>query len=133
MKKILSAAVLALCFLAPVQRLDVAKLQPVQTVAVYWQEEQIVLETDAGDKGRGETAQEALANLKENALTVIYLNTAEYLLVGQGAQWQAEHLRPVLHNDVKVGPYGGGDIAEETAFWEIHGELPKLKAWKPTP
>lgn len=131
MRKILSVAILVACLFAPVQRLDVAKLQPVQTVAVYWQGEKIVLETDEGDKGYGDTAQEALENLKQTALTVIYLDTAEYLLVGDGAQQQAEQLRPSLHKTVKVGPYNGGDIAEEAAYWELHGKLPELDEWRP--
>ena len=132
MRKILAITILALCFLAPVQRLDVAKLRPVQTVAVYRQGWQIVLETDAGDKGVGTIVKQALENLKENALKVIYLDTAEYLLVQEDAQDQVEHLRSVMNKKVKVGPYGGGDIAEETDFWEVHGELPKLEEWKPT-
>lgn len=133
MRKILSVAILAACLFAPVQRLDVAKLQPVQTVAVYRQGEKIVLETDEGDKGHGASAQEALKNLKDNALTVIYLDTAEYLLVGEEAQEQAEQLRPILHKTVKVGPYNGGDIAEEAAYWELHGKLPEMQEWNPSP
>ena len=129
MRKLFSVIILGLCFLAPVQRLDVAKLQPVQTVALYMQDEYVVLQTDAGDKGFGLTALEALTDLKENALTVIYLDTAEYLLVGEGAENQVEQLSPVLHKHIKVGRYAGGDVKEETIYWEIHGKLPKLEAW----
>ena len=131
MRKLLSVIVLALCFLAPVKRLDIAKLQPVQTVAVYLQNEYVVLETDTGEKGFGLNAEKALENLLENALKVIYLDTAEYLLVGEGVEAQVEQLRPSLHNNIKVGIYAGGDVAEETAYWETHGKLPELKIWKP--
>lgn len=130
MRRILSVAILALCLLAPVKRLDVAKLEPVQTVAIYSQGGKVVLETDTGNRGEGVDAAEALGNLKQNALAVIYLDTAEYLLVGEGDEQLVGQLLPVLHKRVKVALYGGGDIVEETAYWEVHGDLPKLEQWK---
>ena len=142
MRKILSIVILMLSLAAPVKRLDVAKLQPVQTVAVYLQAGEVVLATDTGNLGRGMTAEQArsyirtkaakaLQDLKESACAVIYLDTAEYLLIGQNAQNAAAELRPFLKDSVKVGSYHGGDIMKETAYWEIHGDLPKLKTWKP--
>lgn len=131
MRKFLSIVILALSLAAPVKRLDVAKLQPVETVAVYLTGNIVVLETDTGDRGQGSTVEEALRNLKENACSVIYLDTAEYLLVGGNAQQTAAELRPFLRDSVKVGPYNGGDLKEETAYWEVHGDLPKLSRWKP--
>ena len=129
----ISIAILGLCFLAPVKRLDVAKLQPVETVAVYLQGSCVVLETDWGEKGEGATALEALQSLRDNAHSVIYLDTAQYLLVGVGAQQQVEQLRPHLKERVKVGSYNGGDVAEETKYWKIHGSLPPLSHWKWAP
>lgn len=131
MRKILSVIILALALAAPVKRLDVAKLQPVQTVAIYLDGDAVVLETDTGDKGQGSTAVEALKDLKESARSVIYLDTAEYLLIGRDAQRRAAELRAYLKDSVKVGSYNGGDIKEETSYWEVHGDLPKLKRWIP--
>ena len=131
MRKILSIVILMLSLAAPVKRLDVAKLQPVETVAVYYSGNAVVLETDTGNVGQGSTAAKALQDLKESACSVIYLDTAEYLLIGQNAQNAAAELRPFLKDSVKVGSYHGGDIMKETAYWEIHGDLPKLKTWKP--
>ena len=131
MRKLISVIILVLSLFAPVKRLDVAKLQPVEAVAVYLKGNAVVLETDTGDKGRGSTAEEALADLKERACSVIYLDTAEYLLVARDAVSQADSLRPYLKSSVKVAPYSGGDIQDETAYWEVHGELPKLGSWKP--
>lgn len=131
MRKILSIVILMLSLAAPVKRLDVAKLQPVETVAVYYSGNAVVLETDTGNVGQGSTAEKALQDLKESACSVIYLDTAEYLLIGQNAQNAAAELRPFLKDSVKVGSYHGGDIMKETAYWEIHGDLPKLKTWKP--
>ena len=131
MRWIVYLALIAGTMLAPVERADVAKLQPVETVAVYLKGDAVVLETDTGDKGQGSTAEEALADLKERACSVIYLDTAEYLLVARDAVSQADSLRPYLKSGVKVAPYSGGDIQDETAYWEVHGELPKLGSWKP--
>ncbi len=131
MRKILSVIILLLALVAPVKKLDVAKLQPVETVVIYLKDGAVVLGTDTGDVGQGSTAVEALKNLKGRASSVIYLDTAEYLLIGQNAQNEAEELRPYLKNSVRVGNYNGGDINEETAYWEVHGDLPKLGSWKP--
>ena len=131
MRKILSIVILMLSLAAPVKRLDVAKLQPVETVAVYYSGNAVVLATDTGNVGQGSTAAKALQDLKESACSVIYLDTAEYLLIGQNDQNAAAELRPFLKDSVKVGSYHGGDIMKETAYWEIHGDLPKLKTWKP--
>ena len=131
MRSVVCIAILLLSLFAPVERLDVAKLQPVQTVAVSMNGQEVVLETDTGDVGRGVTGKEALKDLQENALSVIYLDTAEYLLVADGAEYQAEQLRPHLSGMVRVGEYGGGSVEEETKYWKIHGDLPKLRDWKP--
>lgn len=131
MRKFLSIMILALSLAAPVKRLDVARLQPVETVAVYLSGDAVVLETDTGNRGQGSTAEEALQNLKGEACSVIYLDTAEYLLVSENAQQAAQQLRPYLKDSMKVGPYNGGDIKEETAYWEVHGNLPKLERWQP--
>lgn len=130
MRKILSVVILALCLVAPVKRLDVEKLQPVEAVAVYMEGGRVVLETDTQDKGMGNTALEALEDMKEKALSVIYLDTAEYLLVEEAAAVYAEALRPLLSGSVKVGEYLGGAVKEQAAYYEVHGNLPKLKSWK---
>ena len=66
MRILLYIGILALLLLAPVQRLDVAKLEPVQTVAMSVVDGEVVLETDTKNKGQGNTLQAAVKNLKEN-------------------------------------------------------------------
>ena len=60
MRRILYVLILVLAFIAPVDRLDIAKLQPIEAVAVYLEEGEVVLETDTGDLGRGATEELAL-------------------------------------------------------------------------
>ncbi len=130
MRMLLSIIILALTLIAPVKRLDVARLQPVEAVAVYVENGQVVLETDGENKGVGKTALEALEDMKAKALSVIYLDTAQYLLVEEGAEDYAQELRPVLNDSVKVGQYLESEVKEQAKFYEIHGNLPKLKSWK---
>lgn len=131
MRWILYVVIIALALSVPVQRLDVAKLQPVEAVAVTVENGRVVLETDTEDRGEGATAIEALKDMKSKALSVIYLDTAEYLLVEEGAEEFAEELRPLLNGSVRVGSYLGGEVKTQLQYYEVHGNLPKLKQWKP--
>lgn len=63
---------------------DVAKLQPVQVVYLTCPEGQIVIETDTGDWGNGETLKEALQDMKATSSREVFLDTADYLLISQG-------------------------------------------------
>lgn len=129
MRKLISIALLALALSVPLKRLDIAKLQPVEGVAIYSEDQQVVLETDTGSRGVGETALEALNDMKEKATSVIYLDTAEFLFVEEGMERFAEELRPLFNKAVRVGKYLGMKAEELVAYYEIHGKLPKLESW----
>lgn len=120
MKTLLYGLIIILSLMAPVQRLDVAKLQPVEAVAVYVKNGNVILATDTEDKGRGADADEALADLKERTPAVIYLDTARYLLIGPGAESCVDELLPHLRRSVKVRPYLGGDIKETVKYLDVH-------------
>ena len=70
-------------YVAPLERLDVAKLLPIQAVAVYTEGDSVVLETDTENKGKGASIADALQDLKENTPAVVYLDTAEFLMVSE--------------------------------------------------
>ena len=125
MRILLYIVILVAMFFAPVDRLDIAKLEPVEAVAVYLEDGLIALQTDGEDIGRGTTAQEALADLKENALVVIYLDTADYLLIGEGAEGAAQDLRQHLRKSVQTGKYNGGNVKEEAKYLDVHGNAEK--------
>ena len=126
MKIILYLLILALMLAIPVDRLDIAKLEPVESVAVYTHRGQIFLLTDTGAQGSGHTALQALADMKEKTAAVIYLDTARYLLIGKGAEDAAQELLTVLKPGVKQAQFRGGDVKEETRYLAAHGEK-----WKP--
>lgn len=131
MKKIiLYVLILIAVLIVPVERTDVGKLRPVQSVAVFGRDGLVVIETDTGDKGSGENALAALDDLKRTTPAVIYLDTAEYLLVTENTEGAVEHLRAHLKDSVELYHYVGEPKLEEvTKYLEIHGNAPLLKEW----
>lgn len=125
MRVILYILILALLLLAPAERLDVAKLLPVEAVAVYMDGSVVVLETDTENLGRGETAEKALEDLKKNTAAIIYLDTAEYLLVGEEAESHSQQLKAYLKPSVKVGGYNGGSVKDKAKYLDAHSESAK--------
>lgn len=132
MRMILYIIILALLFLAPVQRLDVAKLEPVQTVALYTDESGIVLETDTDNKGRGVTVDSAYEDLEDKTPGVIYLDTSQYLLVTEGAVSCVDAIRKYLHPSVKVSLWDGeGSVKDAAKYLGVRNDLPELQGWYP--
>ena len=124
-------AVLALLTLAPVEGAELGKMRPVEVVLVYQQEGEAVIATDTEDVGRGADALSALENLKATTPGTIYLDTAEFLLIGEDGETVAEQLRPHLKKNVKVcRAEQSVKIEEIAAFLSAHDKLPRLKDWK---
>lgn len=132
MKKIiLYVLILIAVLLVPVERTDVGRLRPVQSVAVFGEDGAVVIETDTGDRGSGENALAALDDLKRTTPAVIYLDTAEYLLVTKDMEDAVEHLRAHLKDTVELYHYIGTPKLEDvTQYLEIHGDAPSLKQWR---
>ncbi len=78
---VVTAAVFGMPFTAS----DVAKLQPVQVVQVSLQTDGVVVQTDTGDFGMGESLEEAFDDLKRTTPGYVFLETAQYLLVTHSA------------------------------------------------
>ena len=133
MRKIAYAVILSLLLLAPVKRLDVANLQPVQTVALYTEPGAVVLETDTHNIGRGATVADAVADLEKNTPGVIYLDTAEYLLISKDANNYVRSLRDYLNSSVRISNWKRGMAVDLAAKYlaEVRN-LPTLKHWEDT-
>ena len=131
MRKVLYAALLIPLLFVPLNRVNVADLLPIEAVAVYRDGNQVVLETDTEHKGKGENAEKALIALKENTPAVVYLDTAEYLLVAPDAAEEVDVLRPHLKSSVKVCVCeAAGKVKDTAKYLEIHRDLPRLKTWE---
>ena len=131
MKRVLIyIGILALLFAAPVERSDVGMLRPVQVVSVYSENGWVVLETDTEDKGYGMSALEALQNLKETSNGIIYLDTAQYLLITADTVGAVEELRQYLKPGVRLCmAVKQLPLKEVSRFFGVHGRLPRLKGW----
>ena len=131
MRKILYVVILSALFFAPLERMDVAKLLPIQAVAVYMEDGAVILETDTENKGRGDNVENALENLKEITPAVVYLDTAEFLLVSENAVSYLNELRDFLKPSVKVCVCEAvGQVKDAAKYLDVHGNLPKLRDWK---
>lgn len=131
MRKVLYVVILALPFLAPLERADVATLLPIEAVAVYTEGNKIILETNTKNRGEGNNASEALENLKAVTPAVVYLDTARYLLVSEDALDCVETLRTHLKESVEVAVCNGkGKVAEMAKYVNVHADTVQLKEWR---
>ena len=97
--------VLAAVLVCPTKATDVGKLQPVQTIAVYRDEDGYAVLTDTDDAGRGERVSSAIDNLKATTPATIYLDTAQYLIVDDESV--IDSIRPHLKKSVKLCRFVG--------------------------
>ena len=102
MKRILYAAVLAVALLVPERGTDVGKLRPVGLIQIYKEGAQICITTDTGDSGWGSSVESAIQNLKDTTPGIIYLDTADYLLVSKTALEEWKILGQYLNASTKV-------------------------------
>lgn len=113
--------VLTLSLLVPEYGTDVGKLIPVEVVHLYMEEDQVILETDAGHWGKGETVDTAIRDLHESAPGEIFLDTAEYLLIEEQAADQIGRIREHLKDEVRVCVAQKGiDLKLAAEYLDVH-------------
>ena len=109
--------VLLTLWLLPGQGKDAAGLIPVEVLRVAIQNGQVQIETDTGQTGIGADWTEAVQDLRAGAAGEVFLDTADVLLVGPGA----ENILNQLEGDIRPGcgvyRYNGEDVTEETAAY----------------
>ena len=128
---ILYVAILAVTWVLPTQRVDVAQLRPVEVVTVYKQGDKVILATDTGDLGVGGNVDKALENMRSTTPAVIYLDTAQYLLIEEGAEAEAERLQDALKGSTMICVASGKiDLKEAAQYLPVHGDLPQIRTWK---
>ena len=114
---------------APIKPLDLANLEPVQTVSVRCEQNKIILETDTENRGEGETVAEAVADLKKKSPGVIYLDTAQYLLITKETAHYIEDLGNYLKDRVLVCLCDGqGSTKMADKYLSVKDDLPTLKS-----
>ncbi len=118
---LLAALAAGLAVRVPPQGVDVAKLQPVELLQVICEGGQCRVETDTGQTGIGRNPEEAFKNLMEQSQAVIFLETAEHLLVNEGALRVLDQLEPYLRPDCSVVLVRGrGNLEAAARYLDIH-------------
>lgn len=117
--------------MAPVERMDVAQLQPIEVIYICKEENAVLLQTDTDDLGIGKDARAALANMKDTSPAVIYLDTAEYLVIGPGGEEAAEQLNGILKGSVQLCATDEKiNLKVLAQYLPVHGKLPEFSQWK---
>lgn len=128
---ILYIIVLAALLMVPTKGSDIGKLRPVETIAIYKEDAAYVIATDTGDQGKGEDILKALDNLKCTTPALIYLDTADYLLVSDRAMQALESLNGKLRKSVQIYRFTGEpNLKKASEFLRVHGKGPSLKAFE---
>lgn len=121
-------AVLAAALMVPLRRTDVGKLQPVELVKLYKEEATLIIETDTGDSGRGDTVNVAFENLEETTSGIVFLDTADFLLVSKEAVGEVGALKGHLKKSVRLCfAEANIDPVEAAAFLSVHRPQVRLR------
>ena len=117
----------------PADGMDIGKLQPVGLVQLYMVEEKVVIRTDTGDLGVGNSAHAAFENLEDTTPGVIFLDTADFLLVSASAKGELDALSEYLKPSVRVC-IGEEDIepVQAAEYLAMHRPSTRLKEFDET-
>ena len=130
MKWIIYAVIIGLSLIAPVERLDVENLLPIEAVALYYEDGQLTLETDTGHKGSGDSVANALKDLKKRTPAVVYLDTARYLMVAPEAERQVNAMKGYLGARTEVSLWDvRGQVKMAMEYLQVHGKTVRLESF----
>ncbi len=127
MKIILYCVIIVLVFMAPVSKEDIGDLEPIQAIWLSIDDGDVVLKTDTEDFGTGGTVEAAIQTMKKNSEGVVYLDTAQFLLVSENAVEQIENILPHLKSSVKICLWEGNDVASAARYMQSHNMGYKMK------
>lgn len=108
-----------------------SQLRPIEVIYICKEGDTVLLQTDTDDLGLGEDARSALSNMKDTSPAVIYLDTAEYLVVGPGGEEAAMQLRGILKDSVQLCATDEKISLQDLAqYLPVHGKLPEFAQWE---
>ncbi len=127
---IIYALALASLFL-PRGGIDIGKLQPMELLYIYMEEDKLIVETDTGDLGRGNNLDEAFSDLKSTTPAEVYLDTAAYLVVTEETKEYLPQLQEVLKRSTSVCQAEGKlDLQQSARFLSAHVPHVRMKDCK---
>ena len=129
MRKVMYIAILSSLLFVPLERVQIAQLQPVTAVAVWMENNEVVVETEGGLRGVSQDITGAIEDLKMNAPCVVYLHTAKYLLITEDALPYTGELEVYLKGNTKVCLTAvHEDLDWMIRYLDSHGNLPDLRS-----
>lgn len=129
--RIISYVVLlgALLFV-PLNRIEIADLEPIQAVWMHTENGNIVLEADTEDKGAGNTVETALEDMRNKSTGVVYLDTAQYLFVSESALGEIPAIQPYFKGSIRLCKWNGeGGLKEVAKYADSRNLGQKIKKW----
>ena len=125
-KLVLYFLLLGAALLLPTEGTDVGKLLPVEVVQLNMEGDRVVIATDVGATGSGLTIYEAVENMNDTTGSVVFLDTADFLLIAATARTEAVALKEYLKGNVRVcGVDAGIELKNAAKFLAVH--KPKLR------
>lgn len=103
------------------EKTDVADLIPVEVIRLQLDDSDISIETDEAGSGKGETLDAAIGDLKNKASGEVFLDTADYVLVGPDALHLIPSLKDILRPSCKLCVEDGKvDINQVAQYLKVH-------------
>ena len=130
MKKILLyILLLGAALIIPVEGTDVGKLLPVELVQLDKMGDTVVISTDAGATGTGETVKAAIRDMEKTAAGIVFLDTADYLLVTESAMEEVESIKEQLKPSVRVCiQHVEMNLKDAAAYLSVHKPEHQLRS-----
>lgn len=117
--------------LTPFAGSDVATLQPVELIWVGVSGDALVVRTDTGDSGRGNTVEQAFANLKQTTPGEVFLDTVDYLLLQPSALKFLPALTDILRPACNVCLVEQEvDLEKAAGYLRVHSENYTLQNYR---
>ena len=113
----------------PTERMEIRDLEPIQAVFLYREAGEVVLKTDTEDEGRGENVSKALEDMKAKSSGIVYLDTAQFLLVSENAKEHIAQIAPYLKGKVRISQWEGGKLQEAARYMQAHKIGIKMRTW----
>lgn len=111
-----------LLLLLPQRGTDVGELLPVEVLLVEKEAEQYAITTDTGNSARGDSLKAAMDTLRNTAPGVIFLDTADYVLLTEETLSCMDALQGFVRPGTKVYIVEGeADPERLGAFLRAHG------------
>ena len=131
MRMIAYIVILAALFFVPLERMDVAMLEPVQIIYICQDGERVRISTDTDAVGEGVDIADALRSLHQTTPGVVYLGTAEYLLFDRASETAIADARQLLPQNLTICLAESVDYENLAKFLDTHGKLPRFRDWEP--